>query len=106
MRFFEGNNMLHERQHGFKTKRSQLIEFTSQLSDYQTKCTTTDNAAQLQNYLNALEKWEGARAMQFNPIKCQHINFSKKSPYNRQILLSSQHPDPEGEAHQIPRSET
>lgn len=40
--------------------------------------TTTDNARKLQDDLDALEKWEAAWGMQFNPSKCQHIKFSRK----------------------------
>ena len=39
---------------------------------------TVNNKQQLQQDLTALEEWETAWRMEFNPIKCEHIRFSRK----------------------------
>ena len=39
---------------------------------------TVNNKEQLQQDLKALEDWEMAWRMEFNPIKCEHIRFSRK----------------------------
>ena len=39
---------------------------------------TVSNQQQLQQDLDALEKWEKDWGMEFNPTKCEHLRFSRK----------------------------
>ena len=39
---------------------------------------TSDNRQQLQEDLVALERWETDWSMEFNPLKCEHVRFTRK----------------------------
>ena len=60
---------------------------------------TSDNSQQLQDDLNALQSWETSWKMEFNPLKCVHVKFSRKrtkGAENQYILHNVQIPKADG----------
>ena len=60
---------------------------------------TSDNSQQLQDDLNALQSWETSWKMEFNPLKCEYVKFSRKrtkGAENQYILHNVQIPKADG----------
>ena len=60
---------------------------------------TSDNPQQLQDDLNAPQSWETFRKMEFNPLKCEHMHFSRKRTKGAEgqyILHNVQIPEVDG----------
>ena len=70
-----------------------VLSGTRLFADDIVKYNTSDNPQQLQHNLTAIQTWETRRKIEFNPLQCEYIKFSRKRSKwaQHEYKLNNQH---------------